>query len=127
MTLRDTGGANWVSTRYEALNSWDLSGTYSVTAAACLPGTQLGFGAACSIVYNQSGATVTGRGTVRFTITAGGSGVLSLDQLTFKLHVPGGGNAFEMWLDNLILQPSTGAIAGLMAWRDCSVLACPSV
>jgi hypothetical protein len=127
MTLRDTSGANWVSTRYEALSSFDASGTYNVTMPACLPGTQLGFGVACSFFYDQSGGTVTGRGTVRFTITAGGSGVLSLDQLTFKLYVPGGGNAYEMWLDNLILQPSTGAIAGVMAWRDCSVLTCPSV
>jgi hypothetical protein len=127
MTLRDTSGANWVSTRYEVQSAFDASGTYNVTTPACLPGTQLGFGAACSFVYDQSGGTGTGRGTVRFTVTAGGSGVLSLDQLSFKLYVPGGGNAYEMWLDNLILQPSTGTISGLMAWRDCSVLTCPSV
>jgi len=109
------------------LSAFNASGLYSVTTPSCLPGTQRGFGSQCSSVYDQSGAVATGRGTVRFTITAGGSGVLSLDQLTFKLHVPGGGNAYEMWLDNLILQPSTGAIAGVLAWRDCSVLACPSV
>jgi hypothetical protein len=127
MTLRDTAGANWGSTRYEALSAFNASGIYSVTTPSCLPGTQRGFGSQCSLVYDQSGGAATGRGTVRFTITAGGSGVLSVDQLTFKLHVPGGGNAYEMWLDNLILQPSTGAIAGILAWRDCSVLACPSV
>lgn len=130
MTLRDSGGGTWLSTRYEALSAFDASGTYSVTAPACLPGTQRGFGVACSIFYNNSGGAATGRGTVRFTIPAGGSGVLTLDQLTFKLYIPnpgGGGNAYEMWLDNLILQPSTGAIAGIAAWRDCSVSACPAV
>jgi hypothetical protein len=127
MTLRDTAAANWVSTRYEALSAFDASGIYTITTAACQPGTQRGYGQQCSIYYNTSGGGATGRGTVRFTITAGGSGVLSLDQLTFKLYVPGAGNAYEAWLDNIILQPSTGTISGVMAWRDCSVLTCPSV
>lgn len=131
MTLRDTAGGTWVSTRYEALSAVDASGVYSITPApACLPGTQRGLGTACTLYYNNSGGTGTGRGTVRFTVTAGGSGVLSLDQLTFKLYVPnpgGAGNAYEMWIDNLVLQPSTGVIAGIAAWRDCAVSACPAV
>lgn len=131
MTLRDTGGGTWLSTRYEALSAQNVSGFYSVTPApACLTGTQRGFGVACSLYYNQSGATATGRGTVRFTITAGGSGVLSLDQLTYKLYIPNPGGAppaYEMWIDNLILQPSTGVIGGIAAWRDCAVSACPAV
>jgi hypothetical protein len=43
------------------------------------------------------------------------------------MYIPAGGNAFEMWIDNIILLPSTGATAGIAAWRDCAVLACPAV
>jgi hypothetical protein len=32
-----------------------------------------------------------------------------------------------MWIDNVLLQPSTGAIAGVAAWRDCAVTSCPGV
>lgn len=127
MTLRDMSGANWLSTRFEAPSAADLSGVYAVTPApACLPGTQRGFGSPCTIYYNPGG----NRGTVTFNIPAGGSGVLSFDQLTFKIYIPnpgGGGNAYEMWLDNIVLQPSTGAIGGIAAWRDCSVSSCPAV
>jgi hypothetical protein len=32
-----------------------------------------------------------------------------------------------MWIDNIVLQPSTGGTGGIAAWRDCSVTACPAV
>jgi hypothetical protein len=132
MTLRDTTGATYNSTRSEVDSAQNLGGGVIVAGPACTPSTQqLPTNAAytpCSLHYNISGTgggAVIGRATVRFIFA--GTGTLSFDQIGFKMWVSAGGNAFEMWLDNILLQPSTGAIAGIAAWRDCAAISCPAL
>lgn len=131
-TLRDTAGTNYDSTKYSVDSSQNIAGL-QVTAPACTPTTQqLPTDAAytpCSLRYNYSGGSApgnfTGRGTVRFAFAGGGT--LAFDRIGFNMFISAGGQAFEMSIDNVLLQPSTGAIAGLAAWRDCAVSACPAV
>lgn len=128
-TLRDSAGVTYDSTRAEVDNSVNLGGSYDVPPPLCTPTTQqLPTHAAhipCSDRYNRSGGAFTGRATVRWTFA--GAGALSFDTFGFRMYIPAGGNPREMWIDNVLLQPSTGAIGGIAAWRDCAVLACPGV
>lgn len=132
-TLRDTAGATYDSTKSAVDSSQNLGGAVQVVGPACTPTTQqLPTNAAytpCSLRYNYSGGSApgnfTGRATVRFTLA--GAGTLSFDRIGYNMFIPAGGQAFEMWIDNILLQPSTGAIGGVAAWRDCAVSACPAV
>jgi hypothetical protein len=132
-TLRDAAGVTYNSTRAEVDASVDNSGggNPQVGPPNCLPTIQqvpanADF-APCSSRYNFSGGTGAGAflpATVRFTFA--GAGPLSFDQVGFKMYRAGGGNAFEMWLDNIRVTPNA-TIAGIAEWRDCSVSACPPV
>jgi hypothetical protein len=132
-TLRDTTGATYNSTRVEVDESTNTGLT--VSAPACTPTPQrLPTDAdytPCARRYNYSGGTgggaFSGRVSVRWTFAGGGT--LSFDQIRYNLWIPGGGgtSAHEMWIDNIVLQPSTGGTGGIAAWRDCSVTACPAV
>jgi len=132
-TLRDTAGVTYDSTRSEVDNALNLGGSYDVPPPGCTPTTQQlpvhSSYTPCSRRYNYSGGTgggsFTGRATVRWTFA--GAGTLAFDTVWFRLYIPGGGNPREMWIDNVLLQPSTGAIAGVAAWRDCAVTSCPGV
>ncbi len=132
-TLRDSAGVTYNSTRAEVDASVDNSGggNFTVGPPACAPtNQQLATNAdftPCSRRYNYSGGTGGGSflpATLRFTFA--GAGPLSFDQFGFKLYRAGGGNAFEMWLDNISVTPNA-AIAGIAEWRDCAVSACPGV
>jgi hypothetical protein len=134
-TLRDTGGTNYNSTRAEVdiVNNELNDDGVDVTTPSCTPTTQQApinseF-QPCSRRYNysggQGGGAFTGRAMVRFTFAGGGT--LSFDQFGFRLFINGGGQARELWVDNILLQPSTGAIGGIGEWRDCAVSACPAV
>ena len=132
-TLRDSAGVTYNSTRAEIDASVDNSGggNFTVIPPACAPtnqqlATNPDF-TPCSLRYNYSGGTGAGAllpATVRFTFA--GAGPLSFDQVGFKMYRAGGGNAFEMWLDNIRVTPNA-TIAGIAGWRDCSVSACPAV
>jgi hypothetical protein len=132
-TLRDTAGGTYDSTKSAVDSSQNLGGGVQVVGPACTPTTQqLPTNAAytpCSLLYNYSNGSApgnfTGRATVRFTFA--GTGTLSFDRIGFNMFIPAGGQAFEMWIDNVLVQPSTGAIAGVAAWRDCAVSTCPAV
>jgi hypothetical protein len=132
-TLRDSAGTNYNSTKYAVDSSQNLGGAVQVVGPACTPTTQqLPTNAAytpCSLRYNYSGGSAagnfTGRATVRFTLA--GAGTLSFDRIGYNMFIGAGGQAFEMWIDNVLVQPSTGAIAGVAAWRDCAVDTCPAV
>jgi hypothetical protein len=132
-TLRDTAGVTYNSTRVEVDSSVNNSGggNFTVTPPLCTPtDQQLPTNAdftPCSLRYNFSGGTGGGAflpAMVRFTFA--GAGPLSFDQVGFKMYRAGGGNAFEMWLDNIVVTPNA-AIGGMAAWRDCTVSACPAV
>lgn len=124
-TLRDTAGVTYNSTRAEVDSSQNLGGSNNVTLPACAPSSQQAplhtRHTPCSDRYNWSGGGPD-TATVRFTFA--GTGTLSFDQFGFKLYIPTGGTEYEMWLDNILLQPSTGAIAGIAAWRDCAAISC---
>jgi hypothetical protein len=129
-TLRDTAGVIYNSTRVEVDRSVNNSGGGQprVLPPSCTPTNQQipadpDF-SPCSALYNNSGGTPNAVATVSFTF--GGAGPLSFDQIGFKMYRAGGGNAYEMWLDNIRVTPSA-AIAGIAAWRDCAVSACPGV
>lgn len=132
-TLRDTAGATYDSTKSAVDSSQNLGGAVQVVGPACTPTPQqLPTNAAytpCSLRYNYSGGSAagnfTGRATVRFTFA--GAGTLSFDRIGYNMFIPAGGQAFEMWIDNVLVQPSAGAIAGVGAWRDCAVSTCPAV
>lgn len=131
--LRDTAGVIYNSTRVEVDRSADNSGGGNprVTPPACTPTNQQvpanpDF-SPCDQRYNYSGGTGGGAflpATARFTFA--GAGTLTFDQIGFKMYRAGGGNAYEMWLDNIKVTPSS-TIAGVAAWRDCAVSACPGV
>jgi hypothetical protein len=133
-TLRDTAGTTYNSTRIEVDQSVNNSGVgnYVVTPAVGCQSTvqQLPTNAdftPCSLRYNFSGGTTPAEflpAMVRFTFA--GAGTLSFDQIGFKMYRAGGGNAFEMWIDNIVVTPNA-IIAGIAAWRDCTVSACPAV
>ncbi|HSA91139.1 MAG TPA: hypothetical protein VLF42_14700 [Burkholderiales bacterium] len=127
MTLRDTVGTTYDSTMYGVATSAAIPQT--VAPAACTPTTQQTPTPAvytpCSTQYNLSGASVVpAQGTVRFVI--GGTGSLSFNQVGFNLHIPGGGQAKEMWVDNIAFQAG-GGVATTRHWRDCSAATCPAV
>jgi hypothetical protein len=132
-TLRDSAGVTYNSTRAEVDASVDNSGggNFTVIPPTCAPtnqqlATNPDF-TPCSLRYNYSGGTGGGSllpATVRFTFAAGAP--LSFDQVGFKMYRAAGGNAFEMWLDNIRVTPNA-TIAGIAGWRDCSVSACPAV
>lgn len=128
-TLRDTAGATYNSTRVEvdaAVNNSGV-GNFTVTPPTCAPtNQQLPTNAdytPCSLRYNNSGGAAA---TARVQFTFAGAVPLSFDQLGFKMYRVGGGNAFEMWLDNIRVTPNA-TTAGIAGWRDCSVSACPGV
>jgi hypothetical protein len=128
-TLRDSAGVTYNSQRAEIDNSQNLGGSNDVvTPPTCLPSSQQSplhtRHTPCSDRYNWSGG---GLDTATVDFIFGGTGTLSFDRFGFKLYIPTSGNAFEMWIDNIVLQPSTGATAGIAGWRDCSVIACPAV
>jgi len=131
MTLRDTAGATYNSTKSEVDFSQNLGAGVTVAGPGCTPTSQTGNAAftPCALRYDYNGGTApgnfTGRVTVRWALA--GAGTLTFDRLGFQMYIPAGGNAFEMWIDNIILLPSTGATAGIAAWRDCAVLTCPAV
>jgi hypothetical protein len=133
-TLRDTAGVTYNSAgRVEVDQSNNIA--LQVVSPACTPTTQqLPTNAnytPCSRRYNFSGGTGAGafsdRPRVQFNFA--GAGPLTFNQIGFKMWVPGGGNAFEMWLDNVLVQPVVpgAAIGGIAGWRDCAVSACPAV
>jgi hypothetical protein len=128
-TLRDTAGVTYNSTRIEVDAAVDNSGggNFLVAPPACAPtNQQLATNAdftPCGRRYNNSGGAAA---TARVQFTFAGAVPLSFDQVGFKMYRAGGGNAFEMWLDNIVVTPNA-TIAGIAAWRDCSVSACPAV
>ena len=129
-TLRDTAGVTYNSTRVEvdaAVNN-SGGGNFLVNpAAGCAPTSQqLPTNAdftPCSLRYNNSGGTAA---AARVQFTFAGAGTLGFDQIGFKMYRVGGGNAFEMWLDNIVVTPSA-TIGGIAGWRDCSVNTCSAV
>jgi len=130
-TLRDSAGVTYNSTRAEVDASVDNSGggNPQVGPPNCLPTSQQGNAdfIPCDRRYNYSGGTGGAAflpAMVRFTFA--GAGPLSFDQVGFKMYRAAGGNAFEMWLDNIRVTPNA-TIAGIAGWRDCSVSACPAV
>lgn len=128
MTMRDTpGGATYNSTSYGVAVSAGVANT--VSPAACEPTTQHsptpGVYTPCSTQYNISGAGAPQQGTVRFVF--GGSGTISFDRVGFNLHIAGGGQGKEIWVDNLNFTIPGGGIAMPRKWRDCSASACPAV
>jgi hypothetical protein len=128
-TLRDTAGATYNSYHVEVDNSQNLGGGNGViTGEGCAPSSQQvplhTRHTPCSDRYNWSGGGGIDLAWADFVI--GGVGPLSFDQFGFKLYIPPGGTEYEMWIDNIRLQPSTGTIAGIAAWRDCSVSTAPN-
>jgi len=133
-SLRDTTGVTYNSTKAEVDASVDNSGGGNpvvTPAVGCQPTNQQAPAnadfAPCSTRYNFSGGTGGGAflpARVRFTFAAGAP--LSFDQVGFKMYRAATGNAFEMWLDNIVVTPNA-TIAGIAGWRDCSVSACPAV
>jgi hypothetical protein len=128
-TLRDTAGVTYNSTRVEvdaAVNN-SAGGNFQVGPPACAPtNQQLPTNAdftPCSRRYNNSGGAAA---TARVQFTFAGAVPLSFDQVGFKMYRAGGGNAFEMWLDNIRVTPNA-TIGGIAGWRDCSVSVCPAV
>jgi hypothetical protein len=129
-TLRDTAGVTYNSTRVEVDASVNNSGpgNYVVTpGVACQPtNQQLPTDAdftPCGLRYNDSGGAAA---VARVQFTFAGAVPLSFDQIGFKMYRVGGGNAFEMWLDNIMVTPNA-TIGGIAGWRDCAVSNCPAV
>jgi hypothetical protein len=132
-TLRDSAGVIYNSTRAEVDASVDNSGAaatnYTVVPPACTPTNQRTPTNAdftpCGRRYNFSGGTAAGDlrpATVRFTFTGGPAAPLHFDQFSFKMYRAGGGNAFEMWLDNIRVIPNPATVR-IARWRDCSATA----
>jgi len=128
-TLRDTAGVTYNSTRVEVDAAVDNSGggNFQVSPPACAPtNQQLPTNAdftPCGRRYNNSGGAAA---AARVQFTFAGAAPLSFDQVGYKMYRAAGGNAFEMWLDNIVVTPNA-TIAGIAAWRDCSVSPCPAV
>jgi hypothetical protein len=129
-TLRDTAGVTYNSTRVEVDASVNNSGggNYVVTpGVGCQPtNQQLPTNAdftPCGLRYNDSGGAAA---VARVQFTFAGAVPLSFDRIAFKMYRAGGGNAFEMWLDNIMVTPNA-TIGGIGAWRDCAVSNCPAV
>jgi hypothetical protein len=128
-TLRDTAGVTYNSTRVEVDAAVDNSGggNFQVSPPACTPtNQQLPTNAdftPCGRRYNNSGGAAA---AARVQFTFAGATPLAFDQVGYKMYRAAGGNAFEMWLDNIVVTPNA-TTAGIAAWRDCSVSACPAV
>jgi hypothetical protein len=130
-TLRDTAGVIYNSTRAEvdaSVNNSAAGNPVVTPAVGCQPTNQQAPAdpdfAPCSRRYNFSGGTAAADlrpATVRFTF-AGPAAPVSFDQVGFKMYRAGGGNAFEMWLDNIRVTVNA-PMAGIAGWRDCSVTA----
>jgi len=124
-TLRDTTGATYDSTKATVDQSANIGLT--VVGPACTPTTQqLPTNAnytPCPAIYNLN-AGAAAPAFVRFTIA--GAGTLTFDRIGFNLFIPTGGQAKEMWVDNIQVTPNA-TIGGIAAWRDCTVNTCPAV